>query len=194
MAIYGNGLNWNADDRHCVAESSNLKSSIVGNIYDLIVRDGSDDPIAVDNGCAVKVGEYTGDGLQTRYATVADDDEKIALVLTPAVIKDAFTKQQEQAFNFYNKAGAVVKAYEVVEEDIFGVSKEFITPITPSGSTTPTPIAVGDFVTWDPDTLKYKVVASDPSATAGFVAKVHSIQVGTFYDLVRLFVIQNKDI
>lgn len=182
MAIYGN-MTWNAGAEHCVAESSNLKATIVGNMYDLIVRDDSEKAIAIDNGMAVVVGDFTGDGLQTRYAKVAADTDKIALVLSVPTVKDGYSKTSEQPYNFYNKAGAVVRAYEVVEEDIFGVSKNFV-----EGD-----VAVGAYVVWDSAAMKYKVSASNPAATNGFVAKVHSVQAGTFYDLVRLFVVQNKD-
>ncbi len=183
MAIYGN-MTWTNGVEHCVAESSNLKATIVGNIYDVIVRDDADETIAVDNGMAILVGEFTGDGLQTRYAKLAADTDKIALVLSVPTVKDGTTKGSEAPTNFYNKKGAVARAYEVVEEDIFGVSKNFV-----EGD-----VVVGAYVVWDSATQKYKVSATDPSATNGFVAKVHSIQVGSFYDLVRLFVIQNKDV
>lgn len=183
MAIYGN-MTWTNGVEHCVAESSNLKATIVGNIYDAIVRDDADEAIAVDNGVLLVMGDYTGEGLQTRYAKVAADTDKVALALSVPTVKDGTTKGSEAPTNFYNKAGAVVRAYEVVEEDIFGVSKNFI-----DGD-----VAVGAYVVWDSANQKYKVSASDPSTTNGFVAKVHSIQVGSFYDLVRLFVIQNKDV
>ena len=183
MAIYGNALNWNSDDRHCVFESSNLKSSIVGNIYDAIVRDGEDKEVAIDNGMPIVVGDFTGDGLQTRWAKVAGKGDKIAVVGTPALIKDAHSKQSEQPYNFYNKAGSVAKAYEVVAEDIFGVSKEFV-----DGD-----VVVGATVVWNPTSGKYEV-ASGVTTDNGFVAKVHSIQVGTFYDLVRLFVVKNETV
>lgn len=183
MAIYGN-MTWTNGVEHCVAESSLLKATVTGNIYDVIVRDDANEAIAIDNGMAILVGDYTGDGLQTRYAKVAKDTDKIALVLSVPTVKDGTTKGSEQPTNFYNRAGAVARAYEVVEEDIFGVSKNFV-----DGD-----VAVGAYVVWDSAAQKYKVSASDPTATNGFVAKVHSIQVGSFYDLVRLFVIQNKDV
>lgn len=183
MAIYGN-MTWANGVEHMVCESSKMKATIVGNLYDVIVRDDADEAIAVDNGTLIWVGDYTGEGLQTRYAKVAADTDKVALVLSVPTVKDGTTKGSEAPTNFYNKAGAVARAYEVVEEDIFGVSKNFI-----DGD-----VAVGAYVVWDSASKKYKVSATDPSATSGFVAKVHSIQVGSFYDLVRLFVIQNKDV
>ena len=183
MAIYGNALNWNSDDRHCVFESSNLKSSIVGNIYDVIVRDNEDKEVSIDNGMPISVGDFANDGLQVRYGKVASVGDKIAVVGTPALIKDAHSKQSEQPYNFYNKAGSVAKAYEVVAEDIFGVSKEFV-----DGD-----VKVGATVVWNPTSGKYEVTAGATTSN-GFVAKVHSIQVGTFYDLVRLFVVKNETV
>lgn len=183
MAIYTN-LDMVTPDLHGMWESSRVKASIVGHLYDAIVRDNAGTEIEVDNGVAIKVGAYTGDGLQTRFATVAEAGDKIAVVGSPAIVKDAFTKTQEAEYNFTHKPGTVAKAYEIVEEDIFAVAEYQFT----SGN-----VEVGAFVTVDGNGA-YAATDTDPSATNGFVGKVHSIAANEFYKMVRIEVIQNKQI
>lgn len=183
MAIFTN-LNMVESDKHGMFESSRLKATVVGHLYDAIVRDGADEAIGVDNGVAICVKEYTGDGLQTRYATIAAAGDKIAVVGSPAIVKDAFTKTQEAEYNFTHKAGAVAKAYEIVEEDIFAVAEYQFTSGTPT---------VGAYVTVDGNGA-WVATDADPTATNGFVGKVHSIAANEFYKMVRIEVIQNKQI
>ena len=93
MAIYTNLKEVKANV-HGMFESSRLKATVVGHLYDAIVRDENDEEIAVDNGVGIKMGEFTGDGLQTKFATVAAAGDKIAVTGSPAVVKDAFTRLQ----------------------------------------------------------------------------------------------------
>lgn len=167
---------------HGVVETSRLKATVVGHIYDVLVRDSSNKAIDVDNGVCVKVGAFTGNGLQDRYATIADDDEKVALIATPAVVKDAFTNAQAAEDNFFNIAGKLARAYEVVPEDIFGVSATMFSSGTPT---------VGHYVVLDGEG-GYIDQSSAPSAK-GFVGKVHSLAKGTFGTIVRIECVQNID-
>lgn len=183
MAIYTN-LQLVEADKHGMFESSRLKATVVGHLYDAIVRDEDGKEIEVDNGVAIKMGANTGDGLQTRFATVAAAGDKIAVVGSPAIVKDAFTNTQEAEYNFTHKPGKVAKAYEIVEEDIFAVAEYQFT----SGN-----VEVGAFVTVDGNGA-YAATDTDPSATNGFVGKVHSIAANEFYKMVRIEVIQNKQI
>lgn len=171
MAVYSNLTG--TVGTHNIFESSNLKSSIVGNIYDVVLE--SD----VDNGTPIKVGDYTGDGLQLRAATVATAGDKIAVVGTPALIKSAMTKAQEDPANFYNVKGTPAKAYEIVAEDIFAIRKDFVTGTVEVGAT----VVVDDG--------KYKI-ATGATTSNGFVGKVHSIAVGDYCDIVRIFVVKNE--
>lgn len=186
MAIYTN-LDVVDSTVHGIAESSNLKATVVGNIYDVLVRDSEDEPIEFDNGVAVKVGEYTGNGLQERYATIAGAEDKIALVATPPLVKDAFTKAQGDETRFFHKAGKLGKAYEVVEDDIFGIGDFQIT----SGGDK---IAKGNYVVVDGDG-GWEVTDTEPDAAeVGFIGKIHSVHTGTFYNIVRVLTVQNKQI
>ena len=69
---------------HGMFESSLMSATDIGRIFDVIVRDESQKPIEIDNGVPVKIGDYTGNGLQERYATIAGLKDKIAVIGTPA--------------------------------------------------------------------------------------------------------------
>jgi hypothetical protein len=185
MAIYTN-LDLVDSKKHGMFESSRLKATNCGAIYDVIVRDDTDTEIDVDNGVAIKLGGYTREGLQTRFATIAEAGDKIAVTGSPAIVKDAFTKQQEAEYNFYHEAGTIAKAYEVLDEDyeVFAVASYQFTSGTP---------AVDAYVVVDGNG-GWKIADADPTATNGFVGKVHSIASNGYYPMVRIEVIQNKQI
>lgn len=183
MAIYTNLIEVTAD-KHGMFESSRLKSTNCGHLYDAITRDGEDKLIAVDNGVALKIGDYTGDGLQTRYATIAAAGDKIAVTGSPAIVKDAFSRQQAADYNFYHAAGVPAKAYEVVEEDIFAVAKYQFTSGDP---------VVGAYVTVDGNGA-WVATAEKPANTYGFIGKVHSIALNDFYQMIRIEAIKNEQV
>ena len=180
---------------HGLFESSKLLATDVGNIYDVIVRDSSENPIDVDNGVAVHVGTYTGNGLQERYATIASAKESIAVIGTPANVKTAMTKAQEQAYNFTNSAGTPAKAYQIqdakVHDDIFAVASYQFTDDTAAKVKVGALVVVDGKGAWEAhestelETLK---------ASNGFIGQVHSISVGTYYTIVRIEVVQNVDL
>lgn len=177
MAIYGT-LNQVQSEKHYVFESSNMKATLIGNIYDGVCDE------SIDNTTPLVLGDYTGDGLQLRKVSkVTDPKSKIVVAASVPLIKDAFTREQAEFYHFYNKAGDVIRCYEIYVDDIFGVSKEAITG----------EVAVGKYVKINASG-GYEISASDPSAESGFVGRVHSIQVGTFYDLVRIQVLQNETV
>lgn len=180
---------------HGLFESSALLATDVGNIYDALVRDESEKPIAVDNGVALKIGDYTSNGLEERYATIAKITDKIAVTGAPAEVKTALTTEQGQAYNYTNPAGKPVKTYQIadpsVHTDIFGIASYQFTDDSAEK------VKVGNLVTVDG---KGAWIASEASelatlqGTNGFVGKVHSLSVGTYYTIVRIQVLQNKDI
>lgn len=182
MAVYTN-LEASAAGKHGMFESSRLKASITGRIYDLVFE--SD----IDNGVLVKVGDFTGDGLQEREGSVATIKNKVAVTGSPALIKEAYTTGQNQPYNYYNRAGVDVKCYELVPEDIFAVADYQFTEGSKAN------VKVGAYVTIDGNGA-YVAAASAGTLTTtnGFVGKVHSISVGTYYTMVRIEVIQNTEI
>lgn len=126
MAIFGN-LEALPQAMHGVFESSLLKSTLAGHIWDCLVVEESGSGasvtktnIACDNGVAVKVGDFvTGEdntqiGLQERYATIAGVKDKIGVVGSVPIVKDGRTALEETEPYFYNKAGQDCKVYEVV--------------------------------------------------------------------------------
>ena len=196
MAIFTNATM--SGGTHNIAQSSLLKSTLSGHLWDCKVcsvdTSGSTPvytPIEVDNGVMVKVGDFTGDGLQERIATIAGVKDKVGFICSPAVIKDALTRAQADETNFYHKAGQLAKVYEVqgdeYDPDIFGVSLSAFTAGSQAN------VEVGAYVILDGNG-KYVAQASAPTASAyGFIGKVHSIQTGLYYNLVRIAVIQNVD-
>lgn len=200
MAIFGN-LNQLALGTHGIAESSLIKATISGHLWDCLVcsvdTSGSTPvytPIDCDNGTAVTVLDFTNNenGLQERYAKIAGVKDKIGFVCTPALIKDARTKLEETEPYFYNKAGVDSKVYEVVGDeydgDIFGVSLNMFTSATQTLAQTR-----GSYVVLDGNG-KYVAQAAKPTmSNYGFVGKVHSVYTNNDYTLVRIYVIQNVD-
>ena len=194
MAIFTN-LVAKEQKLHGLFESSQLLATDVGNIYDALVRDESNSPIPVDNGVALKVDTFSGNGLEERYATIAKITDKIAVTGAPAEVKTALTTEQGQAYNYTNPAGKPVKTYQIadpsVHTDIFGIASYQCTDDSAEK------VKVGNRVTVDG---KGAWVASEATelttlqGTNGFIGKIHSLSVGTYYTIVRIQVLQNKDI
>lgn len=193
MAIFTN-LAAKEQKLHGMLESSKLLATDVGNVYDALVRDNTT-PISVDNGVAIKIGDYSGNGLEERYATIAKKGDKIAVTGAPAEVKTALTTEQGQAYNYTNPAGKPVKAYQIadpsVHTDIFAIADYQFTDESKDK------ITVGNLVTVDE---KGAWIASEATqlttlqGTNGFIGKIHSISAGTYYTMVRIQVLQNKDI
>lgn len=180
---------------HGLFESSALLATDVGNVYDAFVRDESEKPIAVDNGVALKIGDYSGNGLEERYATIAKITDKIAVTGAPAEVKTALTTEQGQAYNYTNPAGKPVKTYQIadpsVHTDIFGIASYQFTDDSAEK------VKVGNLVTVDGKGAWIASKATELTTlqgTNGFIGKIHSLSVGTYYTIVRIQVLQNKDI
>lgn len=188
-------LEANEKNLHGMFESSRLMATDVGDIYDVLVRDGNEKAIDVDNGVAIKVGDFTGNGLQERYATIAKVGEKIAVVGSPAEVKTAMTKAQEQPYNFYNKAGNDAKAYQIqdkgIHSDIFAVAEYQFTDESKDK------IKVGNLVVVDGNgawVADEKTNLETLKTTNGFIGKIHSFSIANYYRMVRIEVVQNIDI
>ena len=196
-------VNSDANGRHGIFESSRLKATDVGRLYDALVQAEVSNEmvdIEVDNGVAIKIGDFTGNGLQEVYATIAGVGDKIAVIGTPAVVKDARVASDEIPSKFTNKAGRLSKAYEVLNDshEIFAVADYQFTDASKAN------IKVGNYVTWDGTGMWVAVasnatapkMAGENGATNGFIGKVHSIA----YDniglttIVRIQCIQNVQI
>lgn len=177
---------------HGLFESSRLKATDVGRIHDTLVRDGEGNAIAIDNGVAVKIGDFTGADLQQIYATIAAVGDKIAVVGTDPVVKDAATKGKEAPVYFENKAGKLSRSYEVLNDsqEIFAVADYQFTDASAEN------IAVGKYVVVDGNGM-WVAQASAPSAsTYGFIGKIHSIAADSLgqFKIVRIQCVQNIQI
>ena len=132
---------------HVVAESSRLKATTAGHIYDLeMIAD-------TDNGTIVALGEHVEGQVYKAKAYAAG--EKPYFILTPPLAYNGKKTWSEEKY-FYNAKGEIARAYELHVDDIFTVSEEAITTGTP---------AVGKFVD-----ATYAIKDSKPST--GFVGEI----------------------
>lgn len=133
---------------HVVAESSRLKATTVGHIYDLEMIEDT------DNGSIVAVGALSDLGVQVFKAKEYAAGEKPYLVLTPPLAYNGKKAWSDEKY-FYNAKGEVARAYELHVDDIYTVSADAF-------DKTP---AVGDFVN-----ATYTV--SDTAGSTGFVGEI----------------------
>lgn len=192
MAVYTNATAAKAN-KHGIFRSSRLQATDIGKIYDLIVVDEDGEEIAVDNGAALKVGARLNKGLQLRNATIAGIGDQVAIAGNAPIVKEAFTKAQEAEYNYFTKAGAVVKAYEVLPKkaEVFGVAAYQFTELASLGATAP---AFGNYVVVD-GKGGYKEVADLPDATTyGFIGQVYGFETGNNETIVLIECVENKQI
>lgn len=193
MAIFTNLVEVPAGT-HGIWRSSLLRSTIAGHILDARVQatvGGETVDIDVDNGVALVLKGWSHDGLQERLAGIAGVKDKIVVVGTPAIVKDAFTKNQASETNFYVPAGKLARVYQIeadpIDGDIFGVGLHQFTNVDK------TEVAKDAYVVVDGNG-KWTALAAKPTMSAyGFVGQVHSIQVGDNVSVVNIFAIQNVD-
>ena len=131
---------------HVVAESSRLKATTAGHIYDLeMIAD-------TDNGTIVAVGAHVEGQLFKAKAYAAGD--KPYLVLTSPLAYNGKKAWSAEKY-FYNAEGEVARAYELHVDDIYTVS---------ANAFTGTP-AVGKFVD-----ATHKV--ADTAGSTGYVGQI----------------------
>ena len=180
------------ENLHGMFESSRIKES--NHLYDVVATDGvgteDENLINVDNGVALKLGDYTGNGLQERWGEVAGVGDAIVVAGAPAIVKNATTKAGEAPFNYFNRKGTPLKAYEILEEDIFAVASYQFTEDSKNL------VKFGNYVVLNGDGLWKAVDASSaPDVnTYGFIGKIHSLSVGDYYTMVRIQTIKNTPI
>lgn len=187
MAIFTNLASYADAKNFGYFESSMLKTSDIGNLWDVVVRDENDKPIDMQNGIGVKVGDYTGNGLQERYGTVAKTADAIAVTGDVTTIKDAFIKAQKNPLNWFKRAGEPIKTYEVVEGDVFAVGLHQF-------GASKDAVKKDAYVVVDGEG-GWTAQATDPGTSYGFVGKVHSIAADDLgvVTVVRILCVRNKD-
>ena len=103
---------------HAVAESSRLKATGAGHIYDLeMIAD-------TDNGTIVNLGAHV-EGQVYKAATYASG-KKPYLVLTPALAYNGRKAYSDEKY-FYNAKGEIARAYELYVDDIYTISADAFT-------------------------------------------------------------------
>lgn len=105
---------------HVVAESSRLKATTAGHIYDLEMIEDT------DNGSIVAIGALSDLGVQVFKAKAYAAGEKPYLVLTPPLAYNGKKAWSDEKY-FYNEKGSVARAYELYQDDIFTVSADAFT-------------------------------------------------------------------
>ena len=110
---------------HAVCESSRLKATIAGHIYDLKCHK------ALDNGTVVSVGDHV-------EGQVFESKDYVAggitcLVLTPPFAYNGKKYQSEEKF-FFNAANELARAYELHIGDIYTISEAGLTGSPAVGS------------------------------------------------------------
>ena len=131
---------------HVVAESSRLKATISGHIYDLKMTEDT------DNGTIVAIGDHVEGQVFKAKAYAAGDTPY--LVLTPPLAYNGKKAWSDEKY-FYNAKGEVARAYELYVDDIYTLSADAFTGAP----------AVGKFVD-----ATYTV--ADAAPATGFVGEI----------------------
>ena len=127
----------NFSTKHAVAESTKLKATIVGNIWNIKATND------IDNGCIVKRGdyvapEYYAEAVATEFTgkiiekaangkfrvEVTAVGELEGLVLSVPLIYEEYTTRMQEESNFYNAKGDLLRVYQLYVGDVFTLSAE----------------------------------------------------------------------
>ena len=103
---------------HAVAESSRLKATGAGHIYDLEMIEDT------DNGTIVALGAHV-EGQLYRAKAYAEG-EKPYLILTSPLAYNGKKSWSDEKY-FYNATGEVARAYELYVDDIYTISADAFT-------------------------------------------------------------------
>ena len=104
--------------KHAVAESSRLKATTAGHIYDLEMIEDT------DNGTIVALGAHVEGQLYKAKAYAIGD--KPYFILTPPLAYNGKKAWSDEKY-FYNAKGEVARAYELYVDDMFTVSADAFT-------------------------------------------------------------------
>jgi hypothetical protein len=163
--------------KHGVAESTMLKATNCGHFYNMVGT------VDLDNGSVsvLDVEKYKEDDVFEAAAPKVGD--RIVLLLNPVKIyEDTYTEMQNEEY-YFNAAGEIIRAYEVVDTDRFSLSVEaFAEDAEP---------AVGKYVVVDGAGYKLTVVDTNPGASHGFVGKIIDQNANGTY---QIFVIKNRPV
>ena len=127
----------NFSTKHAVAESTKLKATQIGNIWNIEAKD------AIDNGRIVKKGKYVRpevyqEDTATTFAgkiiekaangayrvEVTAIGEGEGLVLSVPLIYEEYTTKMQEESNFFNAKGDILRVYELYVGDVFTLSAD----------------------------------------------------------------------
>ena len=100
---------------HVVAESSRLKATISGHIYDLKMTEDT------DNGTIVAIGKFVEEQVFEAKTYAAGDTPY--LILTPPLAYNGKKAWSDEKY-FYNAKGEIARAYELHKDDVFTISAD----------------------------------------------------------------------
>ena len=127
----------NFDTKHAVAESTKLKATQIGNIWNIEAKED------IDNGRIVKKGKYlrpevyqedtattfagkiiekAANGAYRVEVTAIGDGE--GLVLSVPLIYEEYTTKMQEESNFFNAKGDILRVYELYVGDVFTLSAD----------------------------------------------------------------------
>ena len=123
--------------KHAVAESTKLKATQIGNIWNIEAKE------AIDNGRIVKKGKYlrpevyqedtattfagkiiekAANGAYRVEVTAIGEGE--GLVLSVPLIYEEYTTKMQEESNFFNAKGDILRVYELYVGDVFTLSAD----------------------------------------------------------------------
>lgn len=143
--------------RHAVVEIADLQATHCGHMFNLL-----DNVNDYDNGCLLAKGEIDPVDYEVYAAKIPTTTDEVMLVASVPTIPDARTAAERAECYFYNKAGVIMRAYQLVKHDRYAVSSMLF-------DAEPT---VGQFAVVG-ENGTYKVV--DSANDEAFVAKVERI-------------------
>ena len=127
----------NFDTKHAVAESTKLKATQIGNIWNIEAKEN------IDNGTIVKKGKYlrpevyqedtattfagkiiekAANGAYRVEVTAIGEGE--GLVLSVPLIYEEYTTKMQEESNFFNAKGDILRVYELYVGDVFTLSAD----------------------------------------------------------------------
>ena len=120
---------------HVVCESSRLKATVSGHIYDLKMTED------MDNGTIVAIGKFVEEQVFEAKAYAAGATPY--LLLTPPIAYNGRKAWSDEKY-FYNAKDEIARAYELHKDDIFTVSEDAFTGTPAVGKYVDATYAVAD--------------------------------------------------
>lgn len=103
--------------KHAVVEIADVKSTHCGHIFNFV--DATND---YDNGCVLAKGAIDLKEYEVYSVKVPTTSDRVMLIASVPTIPEARTQMEKAEHNFYNKAGEVMRAYELNVYDRYAVS------------------------------------------------------------------------